>query len=124
MKIIGIDDQEEKKKELNRKKIAITTIVCMVIIAFFILVCIYIANKPFHEFIDKYVLMKHLNENNVTSISLEESTSSNIYAYDKYISTLEQNTLTGYNVSGKKEYELTVEISTPLIDTNNAITRN
>lgn len=119
MKIIGIDDQEEKKKELNRKKIAITTIVCMVIIAFFILVCIYIANKPFHEFIDKYVLMKHLNENNVTSISLEESTSSNIYAYDKYISTLEQNTLTGYNVSGKKEYELTVEISTPLIDTNN-----
>ena len=68
MKIIGIDDQEEKKKELNRKKIAITTIVCMVIIAFFILVCIYIANKPFHEFVDKYVLMKHLNENNVTSI--------------------------------------------------------
>ncbi len=119
MKIIGIDDQEEKKKELNRKKIAITTIVCMVIIAFFILVCIYIANKPFHEFVDKYVLMKHLNENNVTSISLEESTSSNIYAYDKYISTLEQNTLTGYNASGKKEYELTVEISNPLIDTNN-----
>ncbi len=119
MKIIGIDDQEEKKKELNRKKIAITTIVCMVIIAFFILVCIYIANKPFHEFVDKYVLMKHLNENNVTSISLEESTSSNIYAYDKYISILEQNTLTGYNASGKKEYELTVEISNPLIDTNN-----
>lgn len=119
MKIIGIDDQEEKKKELNRKKIAITTIVCIVIIAFLILVCIYIANKSFHEFIDKYVLMKHLNENNVTSISLEEATNSNIYAYDKYISILNQNTLTGYNVSGKKEYELTVEISNPLIDTNN-----
>jgi len=119
MKIIGIDDQEEKKKELNRKKIAITTIVSIIGIAFAILLCVYVANKPFREFIDKYVLMKHLNENNVTSISLEEASSSNICAYDKYISILHQNTLVGYNVSGKKEYELTVEISNPLIDVNN-----
>lgn len=118
MKIIGIDDQEEKKKELNRKKIAITTMICIGILSLFLLLCVYIVNKPFQEFMDKYVLMKHLNENNVTSISLEESMNQ-IYAYDKYISILHQNTLTGYNASGKKEYELTVEISNPLIDTNN-----
>lgn len=119
MKIIGIDDQEEKKKELNRKKIAITSVVLIIGIVLFILICVYVANKPFREFIDKYVLMKHLNENNVTSISLEESIGNNVYAYDKYISVLHQNTLVAYNVSGKKEYELTVEISNPIIDTNN-----
>lgn len=119
MKIIGIDDQEEKKKELNRKKIAITSTIFLIIITLFILLCVYIANKPFREFIDKYVLMKHLNENNVTSISLDETINNNVYAYDKYISILHQNKLTGYNAAGKKEYELTVEINTPLIDINN-----
>lgn len=119
MKIIGIDDQEEKKREYNRKKVAITVIICLVLLLFLILVCFYIGSKPFHEFIDEYVLMKHLNENNVTSITLDESENNNIYAYDKYISILNQNTLVGYNSSGKKEYELTVEIANPLVDSNN-----
>lgn len=119
MKIIGIDDQEEEKREYNRKKVAITVIVCLILLVFLILLCCYIGSKPFHEFIDEYVLMKHLNENNVTSITLDESENNNIYAYDKYISILNQNTLIGYNSSGKKEYELTVEITNPLVDSNN-----
>lgn len=119
MKIIGIDDQEEKIKELNRKKVLITTIISILLIALIIIVCVYMANKTFRDFIDKYVLMKNVTENNVTSISIDESESNYVFAYDKYICVFNQNTLTAYNSSGKKEYELKVEISNPIIDTNN-----
>ena len=119
MKIIGIDDKEEKIKEINRKKILITTFICIIILILLVTICVYIANKPFREFIDKYVLMKNVVENNVASIPLEESENYAVYAYDKYISILKQNTLIGYNNSGKKEYELTVEITNPMVDINN-----
>lgn len=119
MKIIGIDDQEQKIKELNRKKVLITVAVSIMLITFIVLVCVYIANKPFRDFIDKYVLMKNVSENNVTSISLDESENNYIFAYDKYICVFNQNNLVGYNSSGNKEYELKVEISNPIIDTNN-----
>lgn len=119
MKIIGIDDQEEKLKELNRKKVLITSIVSIILITLIIIVCVYMANKSFRDFIDKYVLMKNVTENNVTSISIDESENNYVFAYDKYICVFNQNTLTAYNSSGKKEYELKVEISNPIIDTNN-----
>lgn len=119
MKIIGIENQEEKLEQQKRKKILITTCITIAIIVIIILVCLYMGNKTFRDFMDKYVLMKNATENNVTSISLESLNSYEVCAYDKYISILSQNTLVGYNISGKKEYELTVEISTPLIDTNN-----
>ena len=119
MKIIGIDDQDEKLKELNRKKVLITTIISILLIALIIIICVYIANKPFRDFIDKYVLMKNVTENNVTAISIDESESNYVFAYDKYICVFNQNILTAYNSSGKKEYELKIEISNPIIDTNN-----
>lgn len=119
MKIIGIDDQDEKIRELNRKKLIITGVIAIIIIILIILICIYIANKPFRDFIDKYVLMKNVTENNLPSIVLDKSESNEVYAYDKYISVFNKNTLVGYNSSGKKEYELTLEITNPIIDVNN-----
>lgn len=119
MKIIGIDDQDEKIRELNRKKVLITTVISIVLVIFIVLLCIYIANKPFRDWVDKYVLMKNVSENNVTSISLDESENNYVFAYDKYICVFNQNKLIAYNSAGKKEYELTVEISNPLIDVNN-----
>lgn len=119
MKIIGIDDQDEKIRGLNRKKVLITAIISIVLVIFIVLLSVYIANKPFRDWVDKYVLMKNVRENNVTSISLDESENNYIFAYDKYICVFNQNKLTAYNSSGKKEYELTVEISNPLIDVNN-----
>lgn len=119
MKIIGIEDQEEKRRELNRKKILVILVIFIILLISVILAGLYIGNESFREMMDQYVLMKNISENSVTSISLEETQSNQVYAYDKYISVLNQNTLVGYNDSGKKEYELTVEISNPLVDTNN-----
>lgn len=119
MKIIGIDDQEQNKKELNRKKILITVSVFLILVITAAIVCIYMTNESFRDFMDKYVLMKNVSENNVTSISLDESQNNYVFAYDKYICVFSQNNLVGYNSSGNKEYELKVEISNPIIDTNN-----
>ena len=119
MKIIGIDNVEEKKKEINRKKVMITAGISIILIIALILFCIYLGNKQFRELVDKYILMKNVVEDNVTSISLDESESNTVYAYDKYISIFSNNKLTGYNISGRKEYELEVQITNPLVDSNN-----
>ncbi|NLC88193.1 MAG: hypothetical protein GX682_05425 [Clostridiaceae bacterium] len=119
MKIIGIDDIEKKKKQLNQKKLIWTIIISTIIIIGIVVFCIYLGNRPFREFIDKYIFMKNITENNVTSIALDDSENNYIYSYDRYISVLNQNTLVGYNTSGNKEYELSVEIINPIVDINN-----
>lgn len=119
MKIIGIDDSQEEVKRLNSKKIVWVASISTILIIIFILFCVYLGNRQFRNFIDKYVLMKNVTENNVASIDLDASENNYVYAYHKYISVLNQNTLIGYNTSGNKEYELKVEITDPLVDTNN-----
>ena len=119
MKIIGIDDNQEKTRQLNTKKLILTIIIGIIAIIIITLICIYMGNRNFRDFIDKYVLMKNVTENNLNSITLDEPENIQVYAYDKYISIFSQNKLVGYNSSGKKEYELSVEMSDPIIDTNN-----
>ena len=119
MKIIGINEQEDKQRQLNKKKVIITVIVSIIIVIVLFLLCLYMANKPFRDFMDKYVLMKNVMENNLSSISIEENDTSYIYSYDKYICVLSKNVLKGYNSSAKQEYELKVEITNPLVDKNN-----
>lgn len=113
MKIIGI----ENIKQMEARKILIISILALIIIVSLIIAIVYVANKNFRNFMDQYVLMKNVMENAVTSISIEETQTKAIYAYDKYISILSQNKLTGYNSLGRKEYELEIEISNPIIDT-------
>lgn len=119
MKIIGIDDSEEKTKKLNIKKLRIAIIIATIILIFIVLFCIYLGNKNFRDFMDKYVLMKNVTENNVVAISLDDTENNNIYTYDKYICVFKNNTLTGYNSSANKEYELTVKLTNPIVDINN-----
>ena len=119
MKIIGIDDSEEKAKKLNMRKLRIAIIVATIILIFIVLFCIYLGNKNFRDFMDKYVLMKNVTENNVVAISLDDTENNNIYTYDKYICVFKNNTLIGYNSSANKEYELTVKLTNPIVDINN-----
>ena len=119
MKIIGIDDIEVKKKQLNSKKIIIVAVSAVIIITFIVLFCLYMGNRSFRDFTDKYIFMKNVTENNVVAISIDESENNNVYTYDKYISILSQNTLVGYNKFGNKEYELKMQVSNPIVDINN-----
>lgn len=117
MKIIGIDEEENIKK-INKKKIIIISIVAIVLVILFAIFIVYSVNKPFRDIIDKYVLMKNVIEDSTNSIILDENENNNIYANDKYISILNNNTLKNYNSLGKLDGELTVEISTPITSSN------
>ncbi len=119
MKVIGIEEGREKINKINKKKLTVLIIISILILTAIILFCVYMGNKTFRDFMDKYVLMKNVTENNLNSITLEEPENIQVYAYDKYISVFSQNKLVGYNSNGKKEYELSVEITNPIIDTNN-----
>ena len=119
MKIIGIENEQIVKKQINARKILITVLIFLVALIFGIISLLYIFNKNFRNFMDKYILMKNVMENAVTAIQIEESQANLIYAYDKYISILSQNKLIGYNSDGGKEYELDIEIADPIVDTNN-----
>lgn len=119
MKVIGIEEGREKINKINKKKLTVLIIISVLILTAIILFCVYMGNKTFRDFMDKYVLMKNVTENNLNSITLEEPENIQVYAYDKYISVFSQNKLVGYNSNGKKEYELSVEITNPIIDTNN-----
>lgn len=119
MKVIGIEEGREKIKKINKKKLTVLIIISVLILTAIILFCVYMGNKTFRDFMDKYVLMKNVTENNLNSITLEEPENIQVYAYDKYISVFSQNKLVGYNSNGKKEYELSIEITNPIIDTNN-----
>ena len=104
--------------KLNRKKVLIITIIVVVTITFITLFSIYCAYKPFRDMVDKYILMKNVVEDSTASISLDESESNNVYAYDKYICVLSKNKLINYNSFGKSEGEIPLEISTPIISTS------
>lgn len=117
MKIIGIEDKKDVKK-INKKKVIIASIIVFVILILFILFIIYAANREFREIVDKYILMKNVVEDSTNTISIDENETNYIYAYDKYISILNKNTLKNYNSSGKLDGEITVEISNPMVVTN------
>ena len=101
MKIIGIDNNEEIKKKINKKKLTIAVVIGIVIAIAIILFTVYALNKNFRDVVDKYVLMKNIVEDSTASISIDENESNYVYAYDKYITVLNKNTLSSYNSSGK-----------------------
>lgn len=96
--------------------IAIGIIIVMAIIT---LVAMYIANDKFRTNFDKYILQKEIEESKSTFIEIKSEENAKIYAYDKYVTVLNKNKLEAYSSSGKKEYELDVQVSDALFNSNN-----
>ena len=117
MKLVEIkEDIESENKTLNKKKVIFSIIILIIIIVLVIVSSLYIANTSFRETMDKYVFRKSITENNLDYIEIDTENSPNIFAYDKYIVTLEKNTLTQYSQSGKKEGSLEIQVSDPIFD--------
>ena len=110
---------KQNNKNTNRKKIFITSGIIILILLFVISAVIYQSNETFREFVDKYILMKNVTEENVPTIDIDYESNTNIIPYGKYICILAENTLFEYNSSGKKEKEVKVEISNPIYDAEN-----
>lgn len=121
MKIIEFKKYENvpEGKKLNRKKVGCALGALAVVLILIIIFSIYVCNRNFREFMDKYILRKSVNENSLPSIEIENSDNMHIFAYDKYVVVLEKNKLKQYNSSGSEVSNLEVNVSNPVTATSN-----
>ena len=66
---------------------------------------------------DKYILFKHVDENDLPSISIESENNLYTCAFYNYVAVLENNNLKLYNSSGKQVENFEVNINTPIFAT-------
>ncbi len=116
MKYYMFDEEtgNENKKKLNKSKIIKLIIFVLVIAAIVTLTILYRNNENVRNFLDKYIFRKEVQSANLVKIDLETNKSAGVYAYEKYILVLEQNSLDFYNRFGNKNGKLDIQISTPL----------
>ena len=114
----GMNENNSKDRKLNKKKIAklIVVIICIALIVSSII--LYIKNEEFRELLDRNVFRKEVYENNLPNIEIDSNKNISTFAYNKYISVLEENKLKIYNKTGREEIALDVEISTPIFEAN------
>ena len=110
-------NNSDEEKTLNKKKviIAITLIVLTIVIG--IIFIIYILNANFRNFMDKYILLKSVSENNLPYISIENEKKIYTSAYYNYVVVLDNNNLSLYNSSGKEVESFEINISSPIFAT-------
>lgn len=111
--------KEAIKEKINTKMILITILIILLLITIITGIVIYTNNKEIREWIDKNIFRKEILQDNVSTIELKESESSNICAYSKYIAVLNKNKIDIYGTTGNKEQTLEVEISNPIFDSAN-----
>ena len=114
--------KEPQIKKENKKKIIIAIIIAIIVIALITITILYINKKEVRTWIDKNIFQKEKTQNNLPSIEIEEDNNSNIYAFNKNIGILNKNNFSIYDNTGKKEKELTIEISKPIFNNNNRYT--
>ena len=117
----GMNDNEKsnKNRKLNKKKVARVIIIIICVLLIISAVILYIKNEKFREILDRYIFRKEVYENNLPIIKIDSNNNATTYAYNKYISILEENKLKIYNKAGREETALDVEISTPIFEANN-----
>lgn len=103
---------------MSRKKIIIIISVVVVAIIMIAMAIVYSSNKPFREFLDKYLFRKNVSEEKLVSIVLDYDSNVNIIGYNRYICVLAENILREYNSSGNVVNEIKLEISNPVYNAN------
>lgn len=113
------NETPNKIKKINKKKVKNITILAIISLILIIFISLYIANAEARNWIDINILKKEVMQENVTSIDIDPNQNTKVYAYNKYITLLNNNTLKIYNNSGKEEKNLNIEIGNPIFESNN-----
>ncbi len=108
-----------KKKKLNKKKVIILSIAIILAILAIIFYLVYANNEDFRKWTDKNIFRKEINQEQLVSIELNEDENPTVYAFNQNIGILNKNEFKIYNSTGKEEETLTLEITTPAIDSAN-----
>ena len=103
-----------EEKSLNKKKVAVVVLILVLIIMTTTITALYIANPNVRNFMDKYVLFKHVDEHDLPYISLEQDEKVYTCAYYNYVAVLENHELKLYNSSGKEVQTFKINISSPI----------
>lgn len=106
----------KQKKKINKKKVFNVVIIAICIALISLLTYFYTTNEKVREIMDKYIFRKEIYENNLPTIEMDSGKNNHVYAYNKYITILEQNKLKLYNVAGREETSFDIEISTPIFE--------
>lgn len=116
----GLEDNKKtgKDRKINKKKVVKTIIIIICILLIISASILYTKNEKFREILDKYVFRKEVYENNLPNIKIDSGKNISAYAYNKYISILEENKLKLYSKTGRLETSLDIEISNPIFETN------
>ena len=118
-KIIEFKSNSSKEKnKISKKKLAIIISIMVLIIIIIITSIIYCNNKNFQNFMDRYIFLKNITDENIPVIEFDYDSNTNVIPYGRYICILAENNLSMYNSNGKKEQEVKVEISDPIYNVN------
>lgn len=107
----------ENEKKINKRKLAVAVLIAALVLFILLIFIIYISSTKFRNFMDKYILMKSLSEDNAPYITIESDDNIYTYAYHDYIAVLKNNELNLYNSSGKNVETIQINISTPIYST-------
>ncbi len=113
------EEPDVKSKQINTRKIILSVIICIFVVAMIVIIALYITNNEFRNWIDVQIFRKEILQDGVTTIELDESETSNIYAFNKYIGILSKNKLKVYSSNGEETTNLEVQITNPLFDSAN-----
>lgn len=105
--------------EKKTKKKVIIAGISLLVILIITFISLYIGNESVRTFFDRTILRKEIQENKLASIAISTEETPSIYAYDKYVTTLNKNKLTSYNSSGEKKYEQDISVTDALYASNN-----
>ena len=111
-------EKRNTKNKLNKGKVIKTSIIASVTLLIICLFLLYQNVSDVRNFFDVHIFRKVVQEEKLPKIEVDTSKGINAYAYNRYISILDQNELKLYNKSGNQEHKLDVEISNPLFDAN------
>jgi len=109
------DNILENEKHTSKIKIIIISIV---LIMFVLLVARYMTNKEFRDLIDIKFFGKQVTSQNLDAIELKAEDNPTYFTYDKHIGIIAKNNLSIYNNKGTVENSFSINISNPIIDTN------
>lgn len=110
-----IKNKSKEKDNLILKRTIITVILIFIVI----IMANYVTNEDMRSYVNRNILKKELIENTIKSIEINSEDNLNIYAYSKYISVFGKNELKVYDSSGKNIKTLGIEISKPIIASEN-----
>lgn len=110
-------NNSDEEKSLNKKKVVAASSIAALIVIIVIIIIAYITNASFRNFMDKYILFKHVDESDLPSISIESDQSLYTCAFYNYVAILKNNNLKLYNSSGKEVESFEVNINSPIFST-------